>query len=245
METAILIYLIFFSIMVIVFFNNVHKRFNQLAQLNEIEEVIKKYENNDADKILSEVSGVKTKITQCVNSIQSVNNNSKSISDIAQKITFNQTDISENQNIINNKLFAVIGRLELIEKIIKPLNVKDIVDIKNTAYKDLKSKYDVLMGQKSHIHLQRQIDVLAQERKDLQYSITKIKGSFKKSSEEKNKIIENLKKQLGETNIKNIVLESKNVSLDTEKKEVKKVNVNNKKSPKKIVKSKNKSLKTK
>lgn len=101
--------------------------------------------------------------------------------DVAKKkITSNQTDMSKNQNVLNNQFNHAFRKLDRLEEIIQPItNAKEILNAQNNAYNKLKKEYDILMGKKGDNHLEQQLKAVSQNRNTLQEEVHDLRKKLK------------------------------------------------------------------
>ena len=112
----------------------------------------------------------------------------KSVKSIQEKISKNHSEVILNQGILsdnqikqNQDLLRLGNKIEcefdIIEKqyVFLRNKMNPILDANSIAYSDLQKKYDILFAQKSHIHLQKQLDVVSAERNQLRAELNKHK----------------------------------------------------------------------
>jgi chromosome segregation ATPase len=206
-NSIILVCLFLYVAINIIAFKNQKNEFIDLInsvkfQDKTIQEIHNKFSSLQ-EKINSQKIYLATEIDDVRSSIDTMDKNNKTL---FKKVTDNQTTLSQNQDLLNENAFRLDIKLELIEDLkIKMANLTKrfapMLGVQTSAYEELKQKYDILMGQKSHIHLQRQIDVLVQERNNLKEALEKKKSKENKVEKE---IIENKeepKKKVGRPKI--------------------------------------------
>lgn len=93
------------------------------------------------------------------------------------------------------------AELQVIEKqyVFLRNKMNPILDSNSVAYSDLQKKYDKLVAQKSHIHLQKQLDVVSAERNGLRDILNKQKDKQDKIETER---VNQLQKQKAEAEAK-------------------------------------------
>lgn len=115
------------------------------------------------------------------NLFDTIEKSQKALSTSNKKIMEGQEIITENQQTLNLELIRIEDKLDSEFSVIDRQycylrnKMNPILDSNSVAYADLQKKYDILSAQKSHIHLQKQLEVVSAERNQLREELNKRK----------------------------------------------------------------------